>query len=154
MSDGVRWLDADEQIAWRSYLEGVARLNDHLGRKLDEVGLSLPEYEILVRLSEAASVRHELRMSELAAAVVHSRSRLTHTVSRMEAAGLVERTADPSDGRGVRAKLTDKGMEVLVAAAPTHVTSVREGFLDVLDRDEFLALGAAMRKVADSLRCP
>jgi DNA-binding MarR family transcriptional regulator len=150
----VRWLDPDEQAAWRSYLEGVARLNDHLGRVLDEHGLSLPEYEILVRLSEAAAVKDELRMSELASAVVHSRSRLTHTVSRMESAGLVERVADPLDGRGVRARLTEKGRDVLVAAAPIHVTSVREGFLDAMDRDDFLALGAAMRKVADRLRCP
>jgi DNA-binding MarR family transcriptional regulator len=153
----TRWLDAEEQAAWRSFLEGSARLTEHVGRVLDAHGLSLAEYEILVRLSEAGeSCEHGLgqaRMSELAAAVVHSRSRLTHTVTRMEAAGLVERVAHPGDGRGVVCRMTRRGMDLLVATAPAHVTSVREGFLDAMTREEFLALGAAMVKVADRLRC-
>jgi DNA-binding MarR family transcriptional regulator len=160
---GVRWLDADEQLAWRSYLEGAARLAEHLGRVLDASGLSLAEYEILVRLSEALPaggaveeppVMGEIRMSELAAAVVHSRSRLTHTVARMQAAGLVERVADTRDGRGVLCRMTQRGMDLLVATAPDHVTSVREGFLDAMTRDEFLALGGLMATVAARLRCP
>ncbi|MGF1663897.1 MAG: MarR family winged helix-turn-helix transcriptional regulator [Kineosporiaceae bacterium] len=153
----TRWLDAEEQAAWRAYLEGSARLQDHVGRMLDAHGLSLAEYEILVRLSEAAESCAEglgqVRMSELASAVVHSRSRLTHTVTRMEAGGLVQRVADPADGRGVLCRMTPAGRDLLVATAPHHVTSVREGFLDALTREEFLALGAAMAKVAARLRC-
>ena len=152
----TRWLDAAEQVAWRSYLEGNARLMEHLGRVLDAHGLSLPEYEILVRLSEAGRTSPdglgEIRMSELAAAVVHSRSRLTHTVSRMESAGLVERVAAPADGRGVLCRLTRAGMDLLVETAPAHVTSVRDGFLDAMTREEFLVLGEAMAKVAARLR--
>jgi DNA-binding MarR family transcriptional regulator len=153
----TRWLDAAEQAAWRSYLEGNARLTEHLNRVLDAHGLSLAEYEILVRLSEAGEHCEDglgqVRMSELAAAVVHSRSRLTHTVSRMESAGLVQRVADPVDGRGVLCRLTRPGMDLLVRTAPDHVTSVREGFLDAMTREEFLALGDAMAKVAARLRC-
>ena len=147
---GVAWLDADEQQAWRSFLDGSSRLFDRLGRVLDASGLSLAEYEILVRLSEVEG--RELRMSDLAEAVVHSRSRLTHTVSRMESAGLVSRVATPDDRRGVMCRMTCQGEDLLVATAPAHVTSVRDAMLDVMTREEFLALGAAMGRVSDRLR--
>jgi DNA-binding MarR family transcriptional regulator len=149
-ADPTRWLDAQEQVAWRAFLEGSARLFERLGRVLDAAGLSLAEYEILVRLSEVPA--HEIRMSELAAAVVHSRSRLTHTVARMESAGLVQRAASPDDGRGVLCRLTASGLDLLVDTAPGHVTSVREALLDSMTREEFLSMGTAMGRVADGLR--
>ena len=81
--DDVRWLTADEQRAWRAYRDGTARLLDVLAHELEEdSGLSLGEYEVLVRLSEAP--QRTLRMSELAGELAHSRSRLTHTVRRMD----------------------------------------------------------------------
>src|SRR6476661_176178 len=66
MDSTTRWLDADEQQAWRSYLRAVRLVDEELRRGLEEHGLSHPEYEILVRLSEAPG--RTLRMSELAAA--------------------------------------------------------------------------------------
>ncbi|MEJ7707684.1 MAG: MarR family transcriptional regulator [Nocardioidaceae bacterium] len=81
---------------------------ERLDRDLREGhGLSLPEYEILVRLSEAPE--HRLRMAELADSVKNSRSRITHAVTRLEKAGLVGRSQCTSDGRGVFAILTDHG---------------------------------------------
>jgi DNA-binding MarR family transcriptional regulator len=145
-----QWLDAEQQAAWRAWLEGSALLEDALGRDLVEVGLTFSEYDILVQLSEQED--RSLRMSELAGLVLHSRSRLTHTVSRMEARGLVRREPCEEDKRGVRCTMTEAGMQALVAAAPHHVGSVRQHLVDVLDRDEFLALGAAMAKVRDRLR--
>ena len=145
-----QWLDAEQQAAWRAWLEGSALLDDALGRDLVEVGLTFSEYDILVQLSEQED--RSLRMSELAGLVLHSRSRLTHTVSRMEARGLVRREPCEEDKRGVRCTMTEAGMQALVAAAPHHVGSVRQHLVDVLDRDEFMALGAAMAKVRDRLR--
>ncbi|MFC5382529.1 MarR family winged helix-turn-helix transcriptional regulator [Aquipuribacter nitratireducens] len=145
-----RWLDADQQRAWRAWLEGSALLEDALNRDLAAHGLSLSEYDILVQLSETEG--RSLRMSELAGLVLHSRSRLTHTVSRMESRGLVRREPCEEDRRGVRCTLTDEGMAALVATAPHHVASVRERLVDRLDRDDFLALGAMMATVRDSLR--
>ena len=85
--DPAGWI-ASQQRDWRSFLLGTTRLFDRLDRDLREQhALSLPEYEILVRLSEAPD--QCLRMAELASSVSHSRSRVTHTVSRLEAAGLV-----------------------------------------------------------------
>ena len=87
-ADDVRWLTAEQQTHWRAYRDGTALLMDVLARELDEdAGLSLAEYEVLVRLSEAPG--RTLRMSELAGELAHSRSRLTHTIRRMEDAGLV-----------------------------------------------------------------
>lgn len=146
MAPEPRWLDADQQRAWRAYLAGVARIDAYLDARLRPFGLDLGEYEILVHLSEAEE--WSLRMSELADAVRQSRSRLTHTVTRMEKKGLVERTACPEDRRGVIARLTESGMDLLRTAAPEHVRSVRECFVDVVDPDDFEALGRAMAAVA------
>ena len=145
----TKWLDADEQLAWRSYLRAVRLLDEQLRRGLEQHDLSHPEYEILVRLSEAPA--RALRMSELADGVVNSRSRLTHTVGRLERAGWVRRQPCPNDGRGVECLLTDEGFAVLEAAAKTHVNGVREHLLDPLTREEFLALGANLAKVANAI---
>lgn len=145
----TRWLDPEEQQAWRSYVRGVRLLDEMLRQELERHDLSHPEYEILVRLSEAPG--HVRRMSELAAEVVNSRSRLSHTVSRLERAGWVHRRPCPADGRGVECLLTDEGFARLQAAAHTHVHGVREHLMDPLSRQEFLALGATLAKVADAI---
>jgi DNA-binding MarR family transcriptional regulator len=153
---GTRWLDDDEQQVWRTLLEATQLLWDRLARELDDAdeagypGLSLAEYEILVRLSEADG--HRLRMSELAQQVVHTRSRLTHTISRMEKRGLVVRESCPEDGRGVFARMTDSGYDLLVETAPLHVEGVRRHVFDQLTDDEVKALGSAMTKIRTHLR--
>jgi DNA-binding MarR family transcriptional regulator len=146
MATTTRWLDAEEQQAWRSYIRAVRLVDEHLRRGLEEHDLSHPEYEILVRLSEAPD--RAVRMSQLAAEVVNSRSRLTHTVSRLERAGWVRRRPSCSDGRGVECQMTEQGFAALANAAVTHVEGVRTHLLDPLTREEFLALGAAFAKVA------
>ena len=142
------WLDLDEQKAWRTYLFTTTRLKDRLSQALEQnpsIDLSLAEYEILVRLSE--SENESVRMSELAQQVVHSRSRLTHTVARMEKRGLVARERSVADGRGRIAVLTTAGRELLEKAAPIHVASVRELLLDRLGREDFLALARILDKL-------
>lgn len=151
----VRWLTPDQQRDWRAFRDGTVLLLDVLGRDLEErTGLSLHEYEVMVRLSEAEG--RTLRMSQLAADIAHSRSRLTHTIARMEAAGLVRRVACSEDARGVNCVLTDEGWDRLVAAAPGHVASVREHLVDVLSDEQMTALGDAMESVRAHLRgeCP
>jgi DNA-binding MarR family transcriptional regulator len=144
------WLDQDQQRSWRAYLVGTTLLMDRLDRELREQhGLSLPEYEILVRLSEAD--QHRLRMAQLADSLSHSRSRVTHTVGRMEQAGLVVRDACVSDGRGVEAVLTAKGRSALEAAAPTHVAGVRRLLVDLVHDQDFEAVGRVFDAVTDAL---
>jgi DNA-binding MarR family transcriptional regulator len=146
-----RWLDADEQAVWRAFLDVSRLLFEQLNRQLsDEAGMSLAEYEILVQLSEAPDRR--LRMSELADRVVSSRSRITHTVGRMEERGLVTREACADDGRGVLCVLTDAGFARLEGAAPGHVETVRTIMFDPLERADAENLGAALTKVREKLR--
>lgn len=146
----TRWLDADQQRSWRAYLVGTTLLMDRLDRELRERhDLSLPEYEILVRLSEAPDRR--MRMAELAQAISHSRSRVTHTVARLEKDGLVTRSACVSDGRGVEAVLTDEGFARLDDAAHTHVEGVRRLLVDLASGEDFTAVGRVFDAVADNL---
>ena len=140
-----RWLSAEQQHVWRAYLNGVARINERLDAELRQFDLDLGEYEILVHLSE--SPEQQLRMSDLAARVRQSRSRLTHTVARMEKKGLVLRKACPEDRRGVIAVLTGRGLTLLKTAAPYHVESVRQAFVDPVSPEDFEAIGRAMHAV-------
>ena len=147
-----RWLDDEQQRNWRAFLAGSTRINECLEAALRPFGLDLAEYEILVQLSEAD--RRSLRMSDLAQNARQSRSRLTHTVARMEAKGLVTRRACPSDRRGVIASMTDAGWKLIVATAPAHVESVREVLIDRVDPDDFAAMGRLMRAVLDGSPVP
>lgn len=146
----VTWLDQQQQRAWRSFLVGTTLLMDRLDRDLREQhNLSLPEYEILVRLSEAPE--HRLRMAVLADAISHSRSRVTHTIARLEKDGLVSRQACPSDGRGVEAAITSAGIAALSEAAPTHVAGVRAYLVDLVGAEDFNAVGRVFDAVTDRL---
>lgn len=123
---------------------------DTLDRELRQAhGVSMAEYEILVRLSETP--HRSLRMAQIAESVQHSRSRVTHTVSRMEKAGWIRREAAAGDRRGVDAVMTDEGWTLLQAAAHTHVNGVRAHFVDVGSPDDFAAMGRLMNAVSDQL---
>ncbi|GIJ79052.1 MarR family transcriptional regulator [Micromonospora phaseoli] len=127
----TRWLTPDEQRTWRAFLTASRALMDTLDRELQrDAGMPHAYYEILVRLSEAPERR--LRMSELADASGSSRSRLSHAVARLEAAGWVRREDCPTDRRGQIALLTDAGFAELAAAAPGHVEGVRRHLFDAL----------------------
>lgn len=120
----------------------VAQLDAEL---LASSGISLPDYEVLVHLSEADSQR--LRMSELALRLEISPSGLTRRLDGLVASGMVERVQCPEDRRGTFAVLTELGAERLEAAAPAHVAQVRRWFVDRLTRDQLCALADAMASI-------
>jgi DNA-binding MarR family transcriptional regulator len=133
--DDVRWLDPQEQAAWRAYLDGTRLLFQALDRQLaGEADLSLTDYELLVRLSEAPD--GTLRMRDLADAALATRSGVTRAVTRAERAGWVRRVECEDDRRGMNAELTQAGWAKLAAAAPGHVGAVREHLLDLLDPEQ------------------
>lgn len=147
----ARWLTEEEQTVWRAYLDVMRLMADRMQRQLtEESAMTSGEYEVLVQLSEAPE--RQMRMSDLADRIVNSRSRLTHTIGRMETRGLVKRRPCEEDGRGVQCILTDEGYEALVKAAPGHVEAVRSGLFDPLDPEDVRALGRLMDKVRSSLR--
>ncbi len=150
MDTTPRWLNDSEQRAWRAWIASSQLLLDRLSRDIHaQHGLTMADYEILVRLSESAD--HRVRMSELADRTLASRSRLSHQIDRMEKRGFVLREQCTDDKRGQFAVLTETGWQTLVAAAPDHVESVRTHLVDVLSPAEFAALGVACEKILGGL---
>ncbi|NKQ53527.1 MarR family transcriptional regulator [Amycolatopsis sp. K13G38] len=149
MSD-VRWLTPQEMLAWRSYIVSTMSLRQRLHRELSEAhGISLIDYEVLVVLDSESDKR--MRMSELAALLGSTKSRLSHQVGRMEEAGVLRRVPDPEDKRGVVAELTGAGEAVLKEAAPTHVEGVRAHLIDLLSPEEQRVMGQAFSRVLEHL---
>lgn len=151
---GPRWLDDEEQEAWRAFLEATQLLFDQLDRELQrDAGIPHAYYEILVALSESS--QRAMRMSDLAALTRSSRSRLSHAVARLEELGWVVREMCPTDRRGQVARLTDPGFSALAAAAPVHVEGVRAHLFDRLTPeqvDQLRAIGeAVLRPLAERL---
>ncbi|MEP7202325.1 MAG: MarR family transcriptional regulator [Ilumatobacteraceae bacterium] len=147
------WLSASEMRAWRNFIESVNSMTAALGSDLVPFGLTLGDYEVLVRLTEADDER--LRMCDLASALQLSPSGLTRRLDGLVSTGLVERVASPSDRRVMYAALTAKGRAKLAEAAPDHVASVRKRFLKGLTRDQVRELGDIFETVRGNLRaCP
>lgn len=136
-----------EQGAWLGFLRTHATLTRQLDEELTtRHGLPLSSYDVLVQLGSAPDRR--LRMSELADAVLLSRSGLTRLVGRLVDQGLIERVGCERDARGAYAVLTDLGEERLAEARVTHLAGIRERFLDRLDDREKQQLGAAWARLA------
>jgi len=142
----VRWLDADQESAWRSLASMMQKLRWALECQLErDSDLSFIEYYALARLSEEPD--RTLRMSELAALTNASLSRLSHLVKRLEARGLVRRQQDPANGRYTNAILTDAGYAKLVASAPGHVACVRQLIIDDFSPAELARLAAVSEHI-------
>src|ERR1700744_4178496 len=111
------WLSEDEQRAWRAYLRLGSLLPAALNRQLArDCGLTLPEYEVLVQLSEAPG--HRLRPFQICDALNWEQSRLSHQLTRMERRGLVSRQECAADGRGAFIEFTPAAADAIGAAAP------------------------------------
>ncbi|MEU5630644.1 MarR family winged helix-turn-helix transcriptional regulator [Streptomyces rishiriensis] len=146
-----RWLSAEEQLIWRSYVHATTLLEDHMDRQLQrDAGMPHVYYGLLVKLAECPQRR--LRMTELAKHAKITRSRLSHAVARLEKNGWVRREDCPSDKRGQFAVLTDQGLEMLQRAAPGHVAVVRKAVFDRLSPEQLKSLGEIMQIVAEGLQ--
>ncbi|UUZ44170.1 MarR family transcriptional regulator [Janibacter limosus] len=149
MSEETARLSAREQEHWRAYLRGSRLLERALADDLSPLNIQLTEYELLSMLSESPDQR--TRMSRLADDIIQSRSRVTHTASRLEKRGWVERCRSSDDGRGVEISLTDAGREALAELSRVHVESVRRHLVDALTSEQFEALGVAMAVLRDGM---
>jgi DNA-binding MarR family transcriptional regulator len=142
----VRWLDLDERAAWLALVRFMTKLPPALDAQLErDSGLNYFEYIVMAMLSEAPG--RTLGMSQLASLTNASLSRLSHVAKRLEKIGLVRREPDELDGRTTNATLTDHGMGAVVAAAPGHVTAVRELVFDALSSTQVKQLHAALEGV-------
>jgi DNA-binding MarR family transcriptional regulator len=146
----TRWLTPAEMRAWRAFVIGSTRLQEAFDRDLVDHGLSMADYEVLAHLSEAPG--RQLRMSELADISLISRSRLSHRMKVLEAAGWVTRQVCTEDRRGSFAVMREEGWRKIVAAAPDHVASVRRHLIDVLTPEELEVIAGAFERVVAGLR--
>ena len=139
--------------AWRNFIEAVNTMLPALERDILPYGLTMGDYEVLVRLSEADDQR--MRMCDLATVLQLSPSGLTRRLDGLVSTGLVERVASPADRRVMFAALTDAGLAKLAEAAPDHVASVRSRFFKGLTRDQIRQLGDIFETVRAKLTaCP
>jgi DNA-binding MarR family transcriptional regulator len=139
-------LDERQLRAWRGMLRAHAALTKALDAELDAAhGLPLTSYEVLMYLADSDGGR--MRMRDLAASVILSRSGLTRLVDRLEREGLIKRETCASDARGAYAVLTPAGARKLAAARSTHLAGVHSLFLAYFSDDELDALGEAWERV-------
>ena len=145
-----RWLTEEEQRAWRGLLRMTAQLNARANRQLlQEYGISLADYEVLVALSEAPE--GQLRVFEVADALAWEQSRVSHQLARMQRRGLITREGCATDARGAFAVLTTAGRTAIEQAAPAHVEQVRQLVFDELSRGQVSALTEITTRVLDRL---
>lgn len=147
------WLDDRQQRVWRQWMSANSRLTGALGRQLGQAsGLSMPDFKVLVHLSEAEDGR--LRIVQLAEDVQWERSRLSHHLTRMERRGLISRQECPHDGRGQYAVLTPTGREQIEQAAPGHARAVRTFLFDDLSTEDLATLDRITAAVLERLDTP
>ena len=150
MSSDFRWLTAEEERVWRRWLTLNARLSATLQRELqDDSGLSMPDFEVLVHLTDTPEGR--VRVTDLARLMQWERSRVSHHVTRMERRRLVQRVECAEDGRGAFVVITPQGRAAIEQAAPGHVKTVRRLIFDTLSPEEVNAFAAIIEKALAQL---
>jgi DNA-binding MarR family transcriptional regulator len=142
-------LDDTQQDTWRGYLRMVRELDRHLRQHLQrECGMSVPEYELLARLSEAPG--HRLPVATLAESTGWEPSRLSHQLARTGKRGLISRVTSART-RYPDAVLTEEGFALIAAAAPAHIRAVQSLFFEPLGQDGQSAVDAITRKILSGL---
>lgn len=145
----VRWLNDDEMLAWRSFIETSGDLMRAIERDLAPFGLDRGDYQLLAMLSEADDGR--LRLCDLADTLRLTPSGLTRRMEGVVKKKLVTKSRSTDDRRVTYAHITPKGLELLKKAAPHHLRSVRSLMIDHLTPSEIKALGSAFSKIASNL---
>jgi DNA-binding MarR family transcriptional regulator len=142
----AEWLDQREERAWRGLMRMQDGLSEFIERRLRiRNGMSNADYQVLAHLCEAPGGR--LRSNELGGLLHWEKSRLSQHLGRMQNRDLIVRTRCPTDQRGAVVTVTARGRDLIVAAAPQHVSDVREVLLDHLTPSELETLAAIGDKV-------
>lgn len=144
-----RWLDENQQQAWRSVVAIVTRLPAALDTQLQrDSNLTHFDYFVLSVLSEDANRRIQLR--DLAKFANASLSRLSHVVTKLEKTGWVRRESIEGS-RGSYAVLTDAGMAKVIEAAPGHVATVQALLFEGLGAEDVRRLDSLSRVMLTQL---
>lgn len=120
----------------------TSKLNAEMNRRLQPLGLSLPEFSILMCLLE----REDQTQSELGRKTAIPAHGTTRSIDALETLGLVERRADPTSRRSRRIFLTAKGHEIGPQLF-SIVTEVNAWLLDGLNEPEKQTFAATLAKI-------
>lgn len=144
-------ISEQEWKVWRAFYSMRRQLDRAIDAQLHcDAGISAPDYEILLALSESPDKR--LRSRDLAAVIGWERSRISHQVTRMEARKLVRRAECQDDLRGTWVELTPEGRRAILGAMRQHVSTIRELFFDVLTDHEKTALLSASERILERIK--
>jgi DNA-binding MarR family transcriptional regulator len=137
--------------AWEALLTAHATLMKRFAAEDIWADVTMREYDVLYTLSKCAG---SLRLSELNRHVLLSQPALSRLVDRLAERGLIERCADPADGRGVRLSLTGAGRAVQRDIGRRHARDVARAMTARLDPAELARLEAICLKLAGQPAVP
>jgi len=132
--------------AWEALLTAHAGLMKRFAAENIWDDVSMREYDVLYTLSKCDG---PIRLGELHRHVLLSQPALSRLVERLVERGLIERAADPSDGRGVRLSLTEAGRDRQRRVGGRHAVSVAREVIGRLTEAETRQLEAICRRLAD-----
>jgi MarR family transcriptional regulator, 2-MHQ and catechol-resistance regulon repressor len=115
---------------------------------VEEHGLTLNEYEVLLLLSQAAE--HRMKRIDVATQVRLTPSGVTRMLDRLEKVGLVEKGKCESDARITYAVLTGAGMAKLRDYSRDHYAVVERVLTGRLDPAELDSLLELLRRFTDA----
>src|SRR2546426_2942694 len=148
---GRKFLTLPRLNAWGAFLTAHKALENILSRELESsCGLPLTWFDALAQLRMAPA--HRLTMTQLASALLFSKSGLTRLIDRMVEAGLVQRLARPGDRRRLHIALTDAGEEKYRQALPIHLEHVKRHFAAYIEDSEAAAVESALMRMANAVR--
>ena len=137
-----------ERNAWGGFLSAYARINRIVEEDLQEHSrITHVEFEILLRLSWDGN--HRVRIQDLAAQSLLTRSGVSRVVERLEKAGLVTREGASEDRRGAYAVLTEAGIARFQKAVDAHVTFVKENFLTLFNEQELKQMAKFWKRLEE-----
>lgn len=139
-----------QQEAWRALVMAALALDEALDRQSRrDGGLPHTYYKLLVLVYESGE--HRLRMTQLAAQLRYSSSRLTHAVASLERSGYLRRVRSAEDRRVQYLELTPAGEDLVRRVTPGQVAEVRMPVLAALDDADTAALLRVARKISAAL---
>jgi DNA-binding MarR family transcriptional regulator len=148
---GRKLLTLPRLNAWGAFLTAHKALENILSRELESAcGLPLTWFDALAQLRMAPARR--LTMTQLATALLFSKSGLTRLMDRMVEAGLVQRLARPGDRRSLHMALTDAGETKYRQALPIHLEHVKRHFAAYIEDGEAAAVESALVRMANAVR--
>ncbi|GAA4797131.1 MarR family transcriptional regulator [Actinomycetospora chlora] len=151
MSDPPHAVDPVQLGAYFALIEVSDLLRHAIEQQLhDDGGLTFVRFQVLMRLQQTPTGSH--RMTDLADAMVISRSGLTYQVGLLEKAGLVTRAPTPDDDRGVTVTITDAGRTLVARVLPGHEEVVSRMLFDPLPQDDARTLARLLTPVRDHMR--